>query len=127
MKRALTLGLLIALSAACAKHESGAKATPTPTPTPSPLVDAYDQEIDADDSTDIRLEVRQDVMNYFKNAHPKWQVKGLSLSHFDGDTTYYIGADISDSSTTKVVQLRAWSFIDDNGKTYRKIVEIEGQ
>jgi len=126
MKKALVVGFMLGMLAACSRPESRNITTRAPTPS-SKMADAYDQEIQADDTSEVRTEMRRQVMDYLKNAHPKWQVKGLSLTHYEGDANYYVGADIFDGSTPSVVQLKVWAFIDDEGKTYRRIVEVEGQ
>jgi hypothetical protein len=127
VKRAMVIGLLLVLLASCSRHESSQLATPTPTPSPNPLETALDQEIDAEDTVELRLTMRKAVTDYLKRTHPDWQVQGLSLSHFDGDTSYYIGADITSGSTSKVVQLRGWFLLKESGDTYWRIVELEGQ
>ena len=126
MKKALLVGFMLGMLAACSRPESRNITTRAPTPS-SPMADAYDQEIQADDTSEVRIEVRRQVMDYLKNTHPKWQVKGLSLTHYEGDPNYYVGADISEGSTSSLVQLKVWAFIDGEGKTYRKVVEVEGQ
>ena len=126
MKKLVLAGFLLGMLAACSRPESRKVAASAPSPSPSTLADAYDREIQSDDTSEVRLEVRRLAIDYLKKAHPKWQVKGLSLAHYDGDANYYVSADISEGSTALVVQLKVWAFIDDEGKTYRKVVEVEG-
>jgi hypothetical protein len=125
MKRATVIGALLVVFVSCSRRESGPRSSPTPTPSPSELEVALESEIDADDSVELRLTIRKAVTDYLKSAHPDWQVHGLSLTHYDGDTEYYIGADITAGSTPRVVQLRAWFFVKDDGDSYWKIVEVE--
>ena len=127
MKSAVLIGFLLVTLSGCARPESRKALTPKANPSLSGLGDAYDREIQADDTSAVRTEGRRLVMDYLKSAHPRWQVKGLSLTHYEGDANYYVGADIFDGSTSSVLQLKVWAFIDDEGKTYRKVVEVESQ
>jgi len=86
---------------------------------------SIDQEMTAIDSVDERLEVRESVTKYLSSNHPEWRIQGLSLTHFSEDADYFIAADVMDGSTPKIVQLRAWFFVKDNGETYWKIALMD--
>jgi hypothetical protein len=95
MKKLVLAGFLLGLLGACSRPESRKAAVSAASPSPSTLADAYDREIQADDTSEVRMEVRRLVIAYLKNAHPKWQVRGLSLTHYDGEANYYVGVDVT--------------------------------
>ncbi|HKR58551.1 MAG TPA: hypothetical protein VJS64_02370 [Pyrinomonadaceae bacterium] len=124
MKRVCVL-VALAFLAGCSKHTTTAP-TFTPTPTPRPLVASLKKEIEADDdSTELRENIRDFVVDYLKASHPTWRVHGISLSRIEGDSEYDIRADMDVDSNSKIVKLRAWYFIQDNGEGYWKVVEME--
>lgn len=41
-----------------------------------------------DDDEKTRTEVRGEVRNYLNKQHPNWQLRGLSLTHQEEDTSF---------------------------------------
>jgi len=124
MKRTWLL-LALAFLAGCSNNAT-TPSMPTPTPAPKPLVTSLKKEIESnDDSTALRENIRDLVVRYLKASHPSWRVHGISLSRVEGDSEYDIRADVDVDSNSKVVNLRAWYFIKDDGEGYWKVVEEE--
>ena len=63
--------------------------------------------------------------NYLKANHPTWRLHGISISRIQGDSEYDIRADVDVDSNAKIISLRAWYFIKDDGDGYWKVVEDE--
>ena len=125
MKTTIVVSVLSLILTGCSRGESGLNATPSPTPPARPIEVSLEQEMDSADTLEQRLAVRELVNEYLKKTHPEWRVQGLSLTHFAEDADYYIAADIIEGSTPKIVQLKAWFFVKENGETYWKIAPIE--
>jgi hypothetical protein len=73
----------------------------------------------------LRENIRSFVADQIKTNHPTWHLHGISLTRVEGDSEYDVRADVDVDSNSKVVHLRAWYFIQDNGEGYWKIVEVE--
>jgi hypothetical protein len=121
MKRAFLAGALLIVCVGCSPHDTASNPTPTPSPSAQPIEIALDQEMTAIDSVELRQTVRDSTTQYLKTNHPDWKIQGLSLTHYAEDADYFIAADIMDGSTSRIVQLKAWLFVKDNGETYWKI------
>ncbi len=69
---------------------------------------------------DERLKVRDAVKEYLKSSRPEAEVKGISLNHLENTSIYQVAADVSEKGKPKIIQLKAWLIVNDNGDSYWK-------
>lgn len=123
MKRVLPLLALCLLFLSCSKTQTPQDQQPTPTPKEeSPLEKALgDELLSPPDSVNQRKVIRQLILDYLRTEHPEWQIQGMALSRYEGDPGYYTGVDVVADGKPKIVQLRVWFLVKDDGQTYWKV------
>jgi hypothetical protein len=125
MNRLLLFLALCFVCIGCNEKPLAGQSSPTSTAQenkPSPLEEAIGKEfLTPPDSVEQRMKIREVVLNYLRTEHPDWQFQGMALSHYEGDPGYYTGVDVVVNGKSKLVPLKVWLLVRENGETYWKV------